>query len=524
MHSLGAYKFGELRSLATSVILWTGCLALLIHLLPKLFHWFRVYWHLRKLPSPCESFPFSLVLDMRNEMAAMEPGLRIPAKMYHYFKKKFYDYNELDIMVAFFGPQPFVIPCSPDAIERVLSNSENLNKSFLYDMMKSWIGNGLLTSDKDIWKKRRKVLTPAFHFRVLEDYVPVMNRRASELVKKLNSLSSGSFDLLPVMRIAAFGILFETAMGIQLDENEVLRTGFLQVNDEISSSIIARMLNIYHWLDITYGFCPEGRRYYKKVELIKEYTQKILRTRKATYKVGVAEKDRNKSFMDILLRMHMDEGIFTEDEIREEVNTFMIGGFDTTATAAAFAVHLLGNHPEAQAKVHDEIDSVFGNDRERPVTTDDIRNLKYLECVLKETLRLYPPIPLIARKIDEDVVIGKHTIPKGTVSLVMLYFLHRHPRFFEKPDAFFPERFLDYADRHPFLYIPFSGGARNCIGQKFAQLEDKILLTHIMRHFKVESELPMEQLQMSLELVLRPTQGLHLKVTPRVAKAEKTYI
>ncbi|KAM7282683.1 cytochrome P450 4V2 [Ixodes scapularis] len=158
-----------------------------------------------------------------------------------------------ELTVAFYGPQPFLIALTPNAAERVLSNSENLNKSFLYDMMKSWIGNGLLTSDKDIWKKRRKVLTPAFHFRVLEDYVPVMNRRASELVKKMNSLSSGSFDLLPVMRIAAFGILFETAMGIQLDENEVLRTGFLQVNDEISSSIIARMLNIYHWLDITYG-------------------------------------------------------------------------------------------------------------------------------------------------------------------------------------------------------------------------------------------------------------------------------
>ncbi|XP_002412998.3 cytochrome P450 4V2 [Ixodes scapularis] len=487
-----------------------------------LVRWIRIYLCLRNVPQPKERFPFSLILDMWSMMSAMDPALDVPAKLFNYFHYMFQQVVDQELTVAFYGPQPFLIALTPNAAERVLSNSENLNKSFLYDMMKSWIGNGLLTSYKDIWKKRRKVLTPAFHFRVLEDYVPVMNRRASELVKKMNSLSSGSFDLLPVMRIAAFGILFETAMGIQLDENEVLRTGFLQVNDEISSSIIARMLNIYHWLDITYGFSPEGRRYYKKVELIKEYTQKILRTRKATYKIGVEEKDRNKSFMDILLRMHMDEGIFTEDEIREEVNTFMIGGFDTTATAAAFAVHLLGNHPEAQAKVHDEIDSVFGNDRERPVTTDDIRNLKYLDCVLKETLRLYPPIPAIARKIDEDVVIGKHTIPKGTVSIVMLYFLHRHPRFFEKPDAFFPERFLDYADRHPFLYIPFSGGARNCIGQKFAQLEDKILLTHIMRHFKVESELSMEQLQMSLELVLRPTQGLHLKVTPRVAGVEKT--
>ncbi|EEC16308.1 cytochrome P450, putative [Ixodes scapularis] len=89
--------------------------------------------------------------------------------------------------------------------------------------------------------------------------------------------------------------------------------------------------------------------------------------------------------MDIILRMHIEEGMFTEDEIREEVNTFMIGGFDTTATTAAFAVHLLGNHPEVQAKVHEELDIVFGSDRERPVTDEDMKQLTYLECVIKVT-------------------------------------------------------------------------------------------------------------------------------------------
>ncbi|KAH6924070.1 hypothetical protein HPB50_011173 [Hyalomma asiaticum] len=107
-----------------------------------------------------------------------------------------------------------------------------------------------------------------------------------------------------------------------------------------------------------------------------------------------------------------------------------------------------------------------------------------------------------------------HTIPKGAVSLVLIYFMHRHPRFFSQPNAFLPERFLD-GDRHPFLYIPFASGARNCIGQKFAQLEDKILLAQILRRFKVQSMIPNEDLQMSLELVLRPVQGLYVTFTPR---------
>ncbi|KAL3173419.1 hypothetical protein MRX96_042084 [Rhipicephalus microplus] len=115
---------------------------------------------------------------------------------------------------------------------------------------------------------------------------------------------------------------------------------------------------------------------------------------------------KKQSFMDILLRMHMEEGVFTLDEIREEVNTFMIGGFDTTAMAASYAIHLLGNHPEVQAKVHEELDTVFGSDEKRPVTAEDIKQLKYLGCVIKEALRLYPPIPLIAREIGEDLSFG----------------------------------------------------------------------------------------------------------------------
>ncbi|KAL3173421.1 hypothetical protein MRX96_042086 [Rhipicephalus microplus] len=109
---------------------------------------------------------------------------------------------------------------------------------------------------------------------------------------------------------------------------------------------------------------------------------------------------------------------------------------------------------------------------------------------------------------------GDVTIPKGAVSIVFIYFMHRHPRFFAQPDAFVPERFLEEG-QHPFLYIPFASGARNCIGQKFAQLEDKILLAHILRRFTVHSMIPNEDLQMSLELVLRPTQGLHVKFTPQ---------
>ncbi|KAH8034295.1 hypothetical protein HPB51_022748 [Rhipicephalus microplus] len=505
-----------IHSKIVSACVYAAGIAVLFYCVRILARTIRAYACLWNLPHPPERFPFCLLLDLWQSVATMDSSLEVPAKIFNYLDSVFHQIHDQDVTVAFYGPKPFLIGVTPDIVERVLSSTENVNKSFLYAMLKSWIGNGLLTSEKSIWKKRRKVLTPAFHFRILDEYVPVMNRRAALLCDKMAALGRDDFDVLPVMRLATFGILFETAMGIKLDEEAVKKTGFLEVNDEIATAIITRMMNIHHWPEFIYKRTEDGRKFYEKLELIKKYTRDILSCRKKTYKTEGDQAAQKKSFMDILLRMHMEEGIFTEEEIREEVNTFMIGGFDTTATAASFAIHLLGNHPEVQAKLHEELDAVFGCDQERPVTREDIAQLKYLDCVIKETLRLYPPIPAIARKLGEDLTLENCTIPKGTVAVIFIYFMHRHPRFVPKPNDFIPERFLELdKERHPFLYIPFAGGARNCIGQKFAQLEDKILLAQILRRFKVQSKTRNEDLQMSLELVLRPTQGLHIKLTPR---------
>ncbi|CAN7949179.1 unnamed protein product [Ixodes pacificus] len=161
------------------------------------------------------------------------------------------------------------------------------------------------------------------------------------------------------------------------------------------------------------------------------------------------------------------------------------------------------------------MDEVFGDDWERPVTLEDIKRLKYTECVIKESMRIYPAVPLLARMIDEDIKIGEQTIPKGTVALALIFYMHRHPKYFESPDVFMPERFLETKNRHPFQFVPFSAGPRNCIGQKFAQFEEIILLTQVMRRYKVESKVPMEKLQLAFEIVLTAPEGLELKFTPR---------
>ncbi|XP_037503779.2 cytochrome P450 4c3 isoform X2 [Rhipicephalus sanguineus] len=382
-------------------------------------------------------------------------------------------------------------------------------------MMKPWMGNGVLTSDKEIWRTRRKILTPAFHFKILDNYVHIMNRRTKEVLDKLMQLGGRPFDILPILRLAAFGMLFETAMGVNINEEEVTNKKLLHTTDDLAASIISRVLKVFHWSDTVYYMTKEGKSFLKKARYIRQYNEKIIQQRKAQYISGEAGCASRKSFLDILLHMHIDEKTLTEQEVAEEVATFFIGGFDTTATATSYTLYLLGHHPEAQDKVHAEIDAVFADDKQRSVTVEDIKKLKYLDCVIKESLRLYPPVPLVARNIDEDVHIGKYTIPKGTVAVCAIYFLHRHPKVYKEPNRFLPERFMGNGNVSPFAFVPFSAGSRNCIGQRFAQLEEKIMLTHILRNFRVESLVPMEELQLQLEIVLRPLQGIQLRLTPR---------
>ncbi|XP_049271480.1 cytochrome P450 4V2 isoform X2 [Rhipicephalus sanguineus] len=436
-------------------------------------------------------------------------------QIFNYFTGMFKTIYDQEVTVAYYGPQPFLIATTPKSIESILTNGQNLNKAFLYEMMKPWIGNGILMIEKSKWRSRRKVLTPAFHFRVLDDYAPIMNRRAREMISRLDTMGTDFFDVLPVVRFVAFGILFETALGVQIDEAEVQRMRLLEINDEIGASVIARMMNLLHWSDIIYSMTQASRDFRKNINFIHEYNRKIVKQRLSEYKMGKVKADSKKSFLDILLHMHMVDGTLTEDEVKNEVTSIFIGGFETTAVSIAYTLFLLGNHPEVQAKVHEEIDAIFAEDMERDVTVEDIKQMKYLECVVKESMRLYPPVPLIARDVDEDMKVGEYTVPRGSVAVAAIYFIQRHPRYYENPDIFQPERFFDTKEKNPFLYIPFSGGFRNCIGQKFANLEDKILLTQIMRRYTVTSKLRMDQLQLSLEVVLKAIQGLEIKIRPR---------
>lgn len=174
----------------------------------------------------------------------------------------------------------------------------------------------------------------------------------------------------------------------------------------------------------------------------------------------VIGKKKRLAFLDLLIEASKDGQVLSTDDIREEVDTFMFEGHDTTSAAISWTLFLIGSDPVIQQKVIDELDAIMDGDRTRSPTMKELLDMRYLECCIKEALRLYPSVPLIARHIREEVTIENYTIPVGTTAMIVTYMLHRNPEIYPKPEQFNPDRFLpeNCRGRHPYAYIPFSAG------------------------------------------------------------------
>lgn len=215
---------------------------------------------------------------------------------------------------------------------------------------------------------------------------------------------------------------------------------------------------------------------------------------------------RRLAFLDILLIAQKEGADLTDSEIREEVDTFMFEGHDTTSSAIAFAIYQLALNPVEQQRAYEEAIAMEGREKE---------TMKYLEAVIKETLRLYPSVPFFGRCLQEDFEVRGMKIPKGVNVSVFAYMCQRSEKWFPEPDKFDPERFLSAEkELHPYAFVAFSAGPRNCIGQKFAMLELKCSLAYILRHFEILPPENFEPVELA-EVIIKSGNGLEVKLRKR---------
>ncbi|XP_043654795.1 probable cytochrome P450 4d21 [Drosophila teissieri] len=389
--------------------------------------------------------------------------------------------------------------------EAILSSSTLLEKAKLYRFLREFLGDGLLLSTGNKWTSRRKVLAPAFHFKCLENFVEIMDRNSRIMVEKMRSVADGKtcVDLFKLVSLEALDVTTESAMGVQVNAQNDPNFPYTKALKRVVYIESKRMASVsmrYNWL-FPLAAPLVYRRLQKDIGIMQDFTDKVIRERRAilertkadgTYKPLIMGDEEiggkaKMTLLDILLQASIDNKPLSDVDIREEVDVFIFAGDDTTTSGVSHALHAISRHPKVQQCIYEELLSVLGTDPDAPVTQTKLLELKYLDCVIKETMRLHPPVPILGRYIREDLHIGDKTIPGNTSILLMPYYVYRDPEYFPDPLAFKPERWLDMkATSHtPLAYIPFSAGPKNCIGQKFANLQMKALISKVLRHYEL---------------------------------------
>lgn len=255
----------------------------------------------------------------------------------------------------------------------------------------------------------------------------------------------------------------------------------------------------------------------RRNELIKKTELNGSSVEGETNDLGIKKK---MALLDVLLQSNIDGKPLSNMDIREEVDTFMFEGHDTTTSGITLLFYNIAKHPEIQKKLFEEIKNVIGDDKTKPVGLKELNELHYLDLVIKESMRLFPPVPIFGRGIKEDIVIEGRLIPAGANLAIGVYFMGRDPELYEDPLTFKPERFdveTDTSRTNPYAYIPFSAGPRNCIGQKFALNEMKSICSKMLRHYELSlGKESQKELTLIAELILRPDDGIFLQLKPRI--------
>ncbi|XP_016982524.1 cytochrome P450 4d1 isoform X1 [Drosophila rhopaloa] len=457
----------------------------------------------------------------------------------HELVKKIFEfmdtYSKDQVLKVWLGPELNVLMGDPKDVEVVLGTLRFNDKAGEYKALEPWLKEGLLVSRGRKWHKRRKIITPAFHFKILDQFVEVFEKGSRELLGNMerDRLKHGDsgFSLYDWINLCTMDTICETAMGVSLNAQTNVDSEYVQAVKTISMVLHKRMFNILYRFDLTYMLTPLARAEKKALDVLHQFTERIIVQRREEILRGGGSQEssredadvgakRKMAFLDILLQSTIDERPLTNLDIREEVDTFMFEGHDTTSSALMFFFYNIATHPEAQRKCFEEIRSVVGQDKGTPVTYELLNKLSYVDLCVKETLRMYPSVPLLGRKVLEDCEINGKLIPAGTNIGISPLYLGRREELFSEPNSFKPERFdvVTTAEKlNPYAYIPFSAGPRNCIGQKFAMLEIKAIVANVLRHYEVDfvgdtSEPPV----LIAELILRTKDPLMFKLRERV--------
>ncbi|MBK7705751.1 MAG: cytochrome P450 [Acidobacteria bacterium] len=391
----------------------------------------------------------------------------------------------------------------PDLVRELLVvHASKFVKGRALQRAKRLLGEGLLTAEKDFHLRQRRMIQPAFHRQRIAEYARSMIEYGEKMASSWNDGETRDVDH-EMMRLT-LQIVAKTLFNADIEDDA----------DEIGRAM-TDLINLFNYLLLPFSELlekiplPQTRRFRNAKDTLDKIIYGIIDERRTS------GADKGDLLSMLLLAQDEDDGgRMTDEQVRDEALTLFLAGHETTANALTFTWYLLSQNPAAEAKLHDELDRVLGD---RTPSIDDYPNLKYTESVLAEAMRLYPPAWALGRLATEDHEFGGFHVPKDSLILLSMYVAHRDPRFWDDPESFRPERWEKLSIKeasNKFIYFPFGGGTRRCIGEQFAWTEGVLLIASIARKWRLRLD-PAQKIALNPLMTLRPKFGMKMRIERR---------
>jgi cytochrome P450 len=436
-----------------------------------------------------------------------------------------------DISCFKLGPKQHVyLINNPDYIEKVLIyDHKNFKKGKRLQVAKTLLGEGLVTSEGDFHNRQRRLIQPIFHPRQIMAYAKIVTDYAIRFRDRWKD--EDTLDVSQEMMQLTLGIICKSVLNYDV-ESQAKQVGKALTTTRNYSKRLQSPIG--HVLDkIPILPAPRGAREAKKE--LDSLVYGLISDRRRQ------QESDNKNYDDLLSRLlqaqdsnnsagpissnsaqSSSNGKMSDKQVRDEIMTIFIAGHETTANALTWTFYLLSQYPDIEKKLHDEIDSVLGAiDSNRDVnskilTAEDIPKLEYTEKVLRESMRLYPPVWTMGRYVENNYNVGEYTIPAGSSILMSQYLMHHDPRYYEEPEQFNPDRWTPEFKTHSprFSYFPFGGGIRGCIGEPFAWMEGILIIATIAQMWTMRL-VPSQRIKLDPAITLRPKYGMKMKLIQR---------
>jgi cytochrome P450 len=399
-----------------------------------------------------------------------------------------------------------------DISEVLIDKAAFFGKDRTQKRMKMLLGEGLITADGEMHRRARRIAVPAFHRRQIERYATQIVDLATGVREEWQP--GAEFNIAAEMMRLSLKVTARTLFDMEVTAE------IHEINDQMNV-----VMDLYHFLvtlpraeKLIDSPLPQMRRFRaarKRLDGI-VYGMIDARRRGAGGKWG--DRENGGDLLSMLLAARDDEDAadgrqLTSEELRDQVLTLFLAGFETVANALTWTWMLLGQNRDAESRLHTELDEVLGG---RLPTLDDMQQLEYTRMVLSESMRLYPPAWAMGREVLQDVSIGPYRLRKGTMVFFSQYIVQRDPRWFPEPDRFLPERFAasEKRNRPRFAYFPFGGGGRQCIGESFAWMEAMLALATLAQRWRVQLA-DGQRIELQPKITLRPKNGIRVRMFPR---------